>query len=69
MSLLVWRWCLRLSAERLLSLWDWAWSVGLLGADADSSLEELYLRFLRDDNGAARWRAIRAMSPPSRGGA
>ncbi len=48
-------------AEVWLKNWDWGWRSGLLGNEDGSALEELYERFLRDENEAARWRALVAI--------
>ncbi len=48
-------------AEGWLRHWDWGWRSGLLGRTDGSLLEQLYERFLRDENEAARWRALVAM--------
>jgi len=53
-----------LTSAHWLALWDWAWSVGLLGsAHAPSqAVQKLYASFVRDPSGPARWRALVARS-------
>ncbi|WAS96916.1 hypothetical protein [Nannocystis punicea] len=53
-----------LSSEHWLSLWEWAWTAGLLGAAyvASEEVQHLYASFLHDACGPARWRAILSRS-------